>query len=278
MRQIFQATELQAVFDERGYVVVDLLSMSDIERLIEIHDDSTAELVSGPYLFTAMSPDPVHRQTVSNGIRSVLAPRLSGLLQGYRPVLGNFFCKLPNCDSEFHIHQDWSFVDETVHASVTIWCPLQQVNEENGTLAVVPGSHRLTSHPRGFVTRFPYSELEPMLKAKYSCHLSPKMGQAVFFHQRMFHWSRPNETSERRLAFNCFVAPEEAMLLFPHVDPKRHPDGIEIFAADEELLTSFILGERPNNARSLGWVDSKPEPLTESVLERELSRLGSCGP
>jgi ectoine hydroxylase-related dioxygenase (phytanoyl-CoA dioxygenase family) len=277
MRQIFQTTDLQEVFDERGYVVVNFLSTSDVERLVQIHDDSTAKLAAGPYLFTAMSPDPIHRRTVSDGIRSVLAPKLSGIMKDCRPVLGNFFCKLPNSDSEFHIHQDWSFVDETEHASLTIWCPLQRVNEENGTLAVVPGSHRLTSHPRGFVTRFPYVELEAVLKAKYSCHLSPKVGQAVFFHQRIFHWSRPNETTERRLAFNCFVAPEEATLLFPHVDPKRHPDRIEIFAGDDELLTSFILGERPANARSLGWLDSNPEPLTESVLERELSRFWTCG-
>jgi hypothetical protein len=273
MRQVFQSDDFQAVFDERGYLVVDLLSALDIERLIQIHDESTAKLGCEPYLFTAMCADPIYRRTVSNGIRSVLAPRLSAFLNRCRPVLGNFFCKLPNRESQFHIHQDWSFVDEGEHTSLTVWCPLQKTNKENGTLAVVPGSHRLTSRPRGFVTRFPYADLEAVLKANYSIQLTLEVGQAVFFHQRMFHWSKPNETSQRRLAFNCFIAPEEATLLFPHHDPKKHPGQIELFAANEELLTSFILGERPNNAKSLGWVDGSPELLTESVLERELGWL-----
>jgi ectoine hydroxylase-related dioxygenase (phytanoyl-CoA dioxygenase family) len=209
----------------------------------------------------------------------VIQPRIEGILDRCRCVIGNFFHKQPsNEETQIHMHQDWSWVDERRHHSLSIWCPFQDVSEANGTLAVVPGSHRLTTQPRGFVTRFPYPHLEAILTQKYSRHLTLKPGQAVLFHQRLFHWSGPNRTQSPRLAANCFVAPEEATLAFPYPDPLAHPDQLELFEIDDRLLASFALGVRPEGARSLGLIDGKVEPLDEVTLERILGSLDPAPP
>jgi hypothetical protein len=271
MRPIFRDPDCQALFEYQGYVELDLLGEPEIAELTSLHDRESAELTSAPYSFTAMSPQTGLRRRISDGIRSVLQPRLDPVLDRCRAVLGNFFHKQPsNDDSVISMHQDWSYVDELAHHSLTIWCPFQDVNEANGTLAIVPGSHHLSRRPRGFVTRFPYRDLQPLLRSRYSRHLALKAGQAVAFHQRLFHWSGPNRTAARRLAANCFVAPEEAAIRFPHMDAEARPNQVELFEADDQLLTSFVLGQRPEGARSLGWIDATAELVNEEILERVL--------
>jgi hypothetical protein len=271
MRPIFRDATRQSLFEYQGYVELDLLGAADIAQLTALHDSESFELTSAAYSFTAMSPKSSLRRRISDGIRSVLQPRLEPVLDRCRAVIGNFFHKQPsNDDSVISMHQDWSYVDEAMHHSLTIWCPFQDVDEANSTLAVVPGSHHLSRRPRGFVSRFPYRDLQPLLRGRYSRHLALRAGQAVAFHQRLFHWSGANRTATRRLAANCFVAPEEATIMFPHMDADARPNQVEFFEADDTLLTSFVLGQRPDGARSLGWVDATAEPVNEEILETVL--------
>ena len=274
MRAIFRESALQERLGRDGYVEIDLLEHADVSELISLHDRHSDRLGAQAVTFTAMHPDANRRRVISDGIRAVLDPALERVLVDCRPVLGNFFCKQPSsADSEIHIHQDWSFVDETEHQSLTVWCPLQNITRESGTLSVVPGSHRLSDRPRGFVRRFPWPEVESVLKTQYSREVKVGPGQVVMFHQRLFHWSAPNHSAARRLAANCFVAPREATILYPHTD-EEHLDRIEVFFGDDELLTSFTLGQRPE-ARSLGFVDSATPQLTRVDLERVLGPLWS---
>lgn len=273
VRSIFIDSSLQARFEAEGFVIVPLLTAADITALTALHDSAPCELTAAsPWSFTAMTTDAAYRRAMSDGIRATLQRRLESVLERCRAILGTFFHKQPATEeSKIHLHQDWSWVDEREHHSLSVWCPFQPVNEANGTLAVVPGSNRLSDRPRGFVTRFPYPYLEDMLVAKYSKHLTLEPGQAVLFHQRLFHWSGPNRTAARRLAANCLVAPAEASIVFPHTDAERHPNQIELFEADDRLLTSFVLGKRPEGARCLGFVDATVEPLDESALQQQLT-------
>lgn len=271
MRDIFRQPDARARFEREGFVQVALLTADDIAFLAELHDAASSHLTAaGAWSFTAASADAAYRRAMSDGIRQTLQPRLDTILDRCRAIVGNFFHKQPSRDdSHIHLHQDWSWVDEHLHQSLTVWCPFQPVNEANGTLAVVPGSHRLTDAPRGFVNAFPYPDLEPLISS-YSRHLSLEPGDAVLFHQRLFHWSGPNRTATRRLAANCFVAPEEAAIRFPHTDPQRRPGVIELFEADDALLTSFAIGQRPASARSLGFVDSSLRPIDAELVRRIL--------
>jgi hypothetical protein len=268
VRDVFRSADLQARFNREGFVCLDLLLPSDIAELTELYDRSSAAVsASSAWSFTAMTDNVIYRRAMSDGIRSVVQPRLERVLDRCRAVIGNFFHKQPSSEeSQIHLHQDWSWIDERQHHSLSLWCPFQAVDETNGTLAVVPGSHRISQRPRGFTTRFPYPALEPVF-IKYSRHLPLSPGQAVIFHQRLFHWSGPNRTPARRLAANCFVAPCEAALVFPHPDDPAQPRRIELFEADEDLLISFELGKRPAASRSLGFVDGSIEPLERASLD-----------
>lgn len=275
MRPIFHDDKLQATFERAGYVIVDLLNATDVAELAALHDSREMDGRDAPYTFTAASRDIEYRRQMCEGIKAILRPRLNQFLDRCRPLMGNFFCKPPNNDiSQIEMHQDWSFVNESKHHSLSAWCPLTDATEENGGLAVVPGSHKLNNRPRGLVYAFPYAEFEPLLAEKYSKHLTVMAGQAVMFYQSLFHWSKPNRSQERRLAAACSVAPEESRVVFPHPDDERHPGKVELFEVEgEDFFSRFMLGERPEGIPSLGLIDSRPATLSEEILERELGHL-----
>ena len=56
--------------------------------------------------------------------------------------------KWPGQDGAMGTHQDWTFVDERRFRSVTVWCPLVDVEQRNGALELLPGSHRILTHAR----------------------------------------------------------------------------------------------------------------------------------
>ena len=269
MRDIFLDPTLQARFNRDGFVQVQFLEPDDVRELIALHDQYEGRMPAHELTFTMMSSDADHRRAQFVGLREVMRRRIDRVLDRCQAVVGNFFLKRPGDTGGLGIHQDWSFVDEQLHQSLTIWCPLAEVNETNGTLSLVPGSHRLGSHVRAFMYEFDYPHLEPVLKARYSHPVSARPGEAIMFHQRLFHWSGPNRTPTGRLAANCFVAPVEAQVVFPYRDA-ANPDQVELFAADDEVWASFALGGRPANAPRLAVIQSRPAPLTEADLEREL--------
>jgi len=272
MRAIFRDARLQQQFERDGYVVVDLLGREDIGRLSQLHQRSAAGITgSNAWSYTSQSQDAAYRRTMSEGICAVLEPRIDTVLDRCRSVIGNFFYKqASSVDSKIHMHQDWTWVDESRHHSLSVWCPCQPVDPDNGTLAVIPGSHLLSTRPRAFVSRFPYDDLVPVLSEKYSRHLTLAAGQAVFFHQRLFHWSGPNLAAAPRLAAACLVIPAEAEPVFPYGDPPANPRRIEFFEVTDALLYSFVPGVRPQGARRVGELAAAVEPLDEAALERLL--------
>ena len=270
MRDIFRSAELQAQFEQDGYVETPLLATADVARLVALHDQGLDGSPEPPVSISAVHADAGRRRVISAGIRDVLGPPLADLLIDCRLAMGNFFNKRPSLgQSGIHVHQDWSFVDETQHHSLTIWCPLENGGNDSGTLQVVPRSHLLPSRVRGFVSVFQYPHLEVDFCQRYSRAVTATPGSVVLFHQRLYHWSGPNRSPARRLAANCFAAPREASIFYPHID-LSHPDTVELFEADDELLSTFKIGVRPERARSLGVVQTPPHPLSQHDLVRIL--------
>jgi ectoine hydroxylase-related dioxygenase (phytanoyl-CoA dioxygenase family) len=72
----------------------------------------------------------------------------NNVLADYKPIIANFIRKKTD-GGEVPLHQNWAFVEETKYTSVSIWCPLVDSTVENGTLQVVPGSHKRFGLQRG---------------------------------------------------------------------------------------------------------------------------------
>lgn len=213
-RDIFISAQWQQHFREQGYVIVPLLGKDDIKKLQAIYSEHERDSKVGlPFYTSIWSESPQYRVVIDAELKKILVAALSRYLLDCQPVFANFMVKHPGDSSQLIPHQDWNFVDETRYDSVTVWCPLIDVNENNGNLQVVPGSHRLKNFIRGRFFDAPFqSLLDDVIKSKLQ-NMPMKAGEALILNSRLIHASPPNYSSIVRVAASVVMAPAEAELI-----------------------------------------------------------------
>jgi phytanoyl-CoA hydroxylase len=99
-------------------------------------------------------------------------------------------------------HQDNAELKATANV-VTIWLALDPVDDANGCLLYIPGSHKLGFRPHGKPVG--HAEAGGMLdygladeSAGVPIHLQP--GDAVAHHGTTIHWTGPNNSQRNRRA------------------------------------------------------------------------------
>jgi len=123
-------------------------------------------------------------------------------------------------------HQDSLYVSSSPDTVTGVWMALDDVDEENGCLWVMPGSHSEPVHPAGselhHVSARRFADLHDFTGHsdkddevnQLAKHVSPryeekipvrmKPGDVLFFHSHLLHRSYPNTSKDRlRRAFVC---------------------------------------------------------------------------
>lgn len=213
---VFYDEELDRTLRADGYVVFDLLDPEAAQSLrVAYHEEVgvPADAVGG-MAFDYMSAD----RTAMEKVEALLAPvweeHLPRHFVDLEVVFSTFVVKRPGDDSGMFLHDDRTFVDERRHRSFTAWVPLVDVSPalDNGTLYLVPGSHRIMPAASGTATPDwirPYERY-------FERHLRPvslRAGQALVYDTKTLHGSTPNRTSHLREAIATALAPAGAELI-----------------------------------------------------------------
>lgn len=119
-----------------------------------------------------------------------------------------------NGSSRHPPHQDlWYFPFRPADLIVASWTALEKIDEKNGCLYVLPGSHKSTllnhCYPiKGGVVNKAYHQIKDFdistTKNLKSLHMEP--GDTVFFHPLLFHGSGPNKSKHYRRAISTHFA------------------------------------------------------------------------
>jgi ectoine hydroxylase-related dioxygenase (phytanoyl-CoA dioxygenase family) len=252
--KLFASEGRDQTFVKDGFVVVDLLEEHDLQALREDYRKLSVPPRPG-FDSTILSSDPVLRAAVDAAVRHRIRAQVNRLLIDHRIAFCTFVIKAPGPDGEVPIHQDWSFVDEGSHSSVGLWCPLVDVNHENGCLQVARGSHRFSSRPRAAFTPFAYPDLVPYLRAQGLSAIAMRAGQALLFDPRLMHCSPPNQTSAERVAITAVLVPSDVPLRYYSVNDPRTPSHVEVFEVPDHFYLQHRSGSRPEQEVSLGIID-----------------------
>ncbi|BAQ61811.1 hypothetical protein GM3708_2217 [Geminocystis sp. NIES-3708] len=245
-----------------GYAVVKFLADQEVVSIQDIYNSLTHNFSSG-FVPTMMSNDIHYRQFINSSIKKILAQKMAHFLRSYRLCHWSFLVKhAQRLDSTIGLHYDWSFVDINRFNSVGVWCPLIDVNNYNGCLKVVKGSHNLNNKPSGGYSDFPYKHLLPTIEEKYLTELSIKAGEAVIYDTNIFHGSPPNQTTNERVVLAGLMISIDSTLRYYYCDTEKDASKLEVFEVDDEFYTSNIWGVRPEGLTSLGFVDREFEPIT----------------
>ncbi len=207
------------------------------------------------------------RQAVHEVLCAAFAPGIEGLLADYRPVMSAAMTKWPGSSGTKEIHRDFRLVDESRFRAVCIWVPLVDVDDDNGALRVLRGSHLVDSGPRTVPTtpRVP-RDPTPLLDFDLLEAVPVPAGDAVVFDLAIAHGSSTNGTTQPRPAVGVACAPSAADLSLSFC----HRDGtVELLeVVDPDVFRRIDWAVPPTELRSLGAVVGERPLLTTQELVR----------
>ncbi|KRF01065.1 hypothetical protein ASG89_25990 [Paenibacillus sp. Soil766] len=195
-------------YDEFGYVVVtDLFQKEELSGMNEELDgceappQSSGEHEGFTYqlaMLTETTKHFAHDERILTLIEDIVKP-------GIAIFSSKLLTKLPHSPSVCHWHQDDAYYTEVVNSDtrMSIWVPLQDTDERNGCLWIVPGSHKqgLQSYivqDNGTCRKALDEEQVDLSKAE---PVPMKAGSILLFNALIWHSSRGNETDHVRRAF-----------------------------------------------------------------------------
>lgn len=173
--------------------------------------------------------------------------------------------KLPGAKTEVKWHQDFPYTPHSNADLVTALLMIDDVTEENGPLAVAPGSHKgpiFSLWHEGVFTGAvdPQAESE-MKKTARLC--MGKAGSVCLMHTRLAHGSEPNLSTMPRTLFISVYSAGDAMPCSPNPVPTEH-------------MGVFVRGSDPRRVRGEAFDVQTPEYPKTSFFAQQSERERSA--
>lgn len=256
-----------------GYAVVPFASPAQVKELTEVYYQLPGSNARGTHV-TMFNASVEYRKVVDENIKTICSDNVAALFSGYRALFANYMVKEPGPEGDFPLHQDWTYVDESKFSSYAIWVPLCDVNELNGALSVVPGSHKLVTALRGPYVYEPFSRIGEVIKEKYSKPIRLRAGEALIWDHRLIHFSRPNYSDKARLALTLIMVPGEAPVIHCFAQEESNGTVIEKYRANTEFFLRYTIGKRPEGLTLLETCVQQAWDITENDFAKLVMSIG----
>lgn len=262
--QVFNDELLEKEFNQKGYVKIPFLNTEEINYLKKMFFDTIAES-GGPktsgdvdfdtnslitYDFTFIDKNTDYKRKVFKIITEAFQRKTDHYLKNYRPIIANFIRKQQH-GGEVPMHQNWAFVDEEKYTSVSVWVPLVDSNEENGTLQMVDGSHKRFGRYRGPMVPWELRNLKEEIVSKHLTPMNVKAGECVVLDDSIVHYSNINKTPGLRLAIQLILVPKEANTIHYHLDREKDNTKIQVLETDLDFYMDFHPWLKPSGKKLL---------------------------
>jgi len=280
MRRVFHSDQLNEEFIKNGYVRLPFIGAEEVAKLKQYFFDTlpesggqiTAEetgiensrLVT--YDFTFIDKNPAYKRMVYDKISLFFKPQMDRLLDNYKPIIANYIRK-QSATGEVPLHQNWAFADEKKCHTVSIWCPLVDSTIENGTLQVVPGSHKRFGEIRGPLVPWELDDIKQEIIERHLVPLETKAGDCVILDDSIVHYSAINHTDGLRLAIQLICIPDE----FPSLHYYGKGETVDVLEVDENFYMEFNPWKLPDYAKKVGEVVYKNEKINEAEFLKKLN-------
>lgn len=274
MRSIFKDPILQERYDREGYVVVPFYTEDDIKELNNIYETLNSQLEDRGFYISIMSKDLEYKEKVHHSIKGIASKRAEALLADCNFISSSFAVKNIGKESVFDLHQGVNFTDESQYDTFTAWSPLIDVNENNGCLFVLPGSHKLWHQIRKTPDFIPaIRNIKEHLWEKYAIEVKMKAGEALVFHHRLIHGSKPNFSNSVRLAtLNAFIPKEAPLLLYTSKTSDINDRELEIYQFHKDNYYILDVLRKPDYLDGVEFVGNTKETVL-TLTEQEYDSM-----
>lgn len=275
MKKMFVDSQLQAQYDEKGYIVVDFFNQDETAKMRKyLTDNHSGEQGHGIFVSVHSWPADLNLAFTEEVI-SLTTPKVQAILPEWKVEGACYIVKPPykaEQNTEFTLHQDYNMVDESDVPSLGLWIALVDTDQSNGGLYALPGSHeKFAGTLRGAnMPSFTIPldrQLKPLLE-----YITVKAGQACIFAHSLFHGSPPNASNTFRPIIHAglFAPDSKPYHYLREIDDngKAYIDVLEIDRAYYyQQVVEFIKAPRLCPHKVVGRLDTyRPVPTREEML------------
>ena len=279
-----------AFYNDNGYLVVrDVLSADEVARAParhggicrgctprvtehnEIYDLEDSHSAAEPRVRRIKTPH-AHHETYG---RMVAHPNILAVLQklwgpSVRFDVSKLNLKAAGYGAPVEWHQDWAFYPHTNDDLAAVGIMLDDVDETNGPLMVIPGSHKgpiLDHHADGYFC----GAIDPgrgEVDFGEAVKLTGAAGSITIHHARTIHGSATNTSGKpRRLLLHQYRAADAWPLLGVHQPWKEYRDALLVRRGHDRAAHGRSAGAPADAARPQSGLDLRePEGLGQSLF------------
>jgi hypothetical protein len=274
MKGIFRDSENEAIFLREGYIKVPFLDeegLSVFRKHVKSIESYYYDAEYGICTTTDLR-NPTLVREVNHFVIDAILPYIAPYFHDYQIILGTYLIKKPQDNTLIPIHQDWTFVDEQQFYSLCIWCPLEDVNPNNGNLQVIPRTQRMSSNLRPSPL-FP-SAFDPVLDLarKHLIDVPMKAGEAIFFDHALLHASPVNKSGKARVVLTLGLTHKDASLKHHYLlNEATLNQEVELgeFEINEDFFANHIRAAKPAHSKVLQIKKSIFLPVDEKTFKNE---------
>jgi len=265
--------------DARGYCVIPLVTKEEVQELLrdisELKpDDNFAPSANSSfektYHLTFLDTNFEYKRRAKELITETFGEKIKAILPDFRILDKNFFIKPPGT-GELNVHRNWTFVRDQRVRTFTVWCPLVDVDETNGTIQLVTGSHRFCREVVSPTVATFFEGFQSAIIDEYSTPIEMKAGEALIFDDQIIHWSGNNMSDKPRPAVVMACVPVDEETVFYFSDMKPGSTLLDVYKIDYRFFDDFSalkLANRPQGLESYGTFelrDHRPISYEEFV-------------
>lgn len=263
--RIIKDPELAEQMEKQGYIILPFLSSDEIEFFKNLYNKYHQEDPEHFYK-SYFSSDLAYKLEVEKAIIDAFNRKLAPYFTNYFSFGGMFVAKPPLEKGHFTAHQDWSFVDEFQYPSYNMWCPLTDVNDANGNLNVLKGSHYFLRTIRGFNTPDVYDHLHDLIEPNM-ISLPMKAGEVVIFYHGLVHGSTKNLSNQARVSLGLSLVHKDATLKYHYYDESKGV--LEEYRSNTDFYINYVdmRDKKPTSIPFVNHVNFNFPRLSRAELE-----------
>lgn len=275
MRRVFVDDKLQKQYEKTGYVVVDALSANDVTELLKIYTEQKVSDQPGIEL-SIWSDDIELKKRISDKASNVIFGKAGKYMNNYRAFYSGYVAKHSGKPNVSNLHKDPTLVDESQFRTFGMWCPLVDVNRQNGAVHVVLNSHKILDGYRGFTTlEYDFVPVTDEVMNNYGTIAEMKAGQVLIYDNALLHYSFENVTDKPRIACNCIIVPSESQTL--HLHHNKELNTLDTYEIDGDFMAQYypkyLFKEIPDRTLLNRVPFKEPIPVTMEMFKKEYERV-----
>ena len=273
---ILKDEKMQQRLNKDGYILLDFFNLKEVAQLQTIFDELHQNRTDIPYnqLYTCLhNPDAAYRKQMHERLSELCKQQLDKYFTEIKNTTFTFQIKGIGPESELYVHQDWSFTDESKgFYTYTFWLPLVESNTNNGTVSVLPGSHRYLREIRGANINPVFDHLRKQL-INYLKPLTVRAGQMLLFDSALLHYSSANLSDKIRVSIMTNLMRKEAEL-FLYFRNKENPEMVDEYHVPDDFFMRYEKFKEEYQAPPAFASYRKSYSLREEFYnEKELEKL-----